>query len=310
MVGNLTISPLRQAPCDNRSRASQDVNPSAWIEGVLPLNWRMYSFHFFVDWGKSPPVLSSTLIMTRLIESSPGVDFSVLNDEEILLEFCSSSFSACYGNFKSVAQRYGKILTGLLLPELDVGSISDRTPVWIVNSSLESFPEIKRSNIMNLKRAIQKHSGGPVHVGAKGLIHGTSSVECYLSNTDSAFPGDADAVIVDADGSIRFILEFKKHTLSDDLGNHLMQKYFPRPDGRKYLRLNALASDIGNSSNSRIPLIVLYYSTRKPLIRLQEIGRMDTMTVEIAKDSGDLETLGLSEDQVGRKILNWLGIEK
>jgi hypothetical protein len=115
--------------------------------------------------------------------------------------------------------------------------------------SIESFKELIRYN-----------SGGPVQIGSKALIYGTSNLECYLSGTNSLYPGDVDLILLDRSNKPVGILEFKKHTLSTPISKQRLANYYPYPDGRKYNRLSILKDYLSNESNT-VPFFVIYYPT-------------------------------------------------
>lgn len=123
--------------------------------------------------------------------------------------------------------------------------------------------QTRRESLDGLKTIIQQRSGGPIRVGRKGLRFGTSRLECYLSHTDAAWPGDADLVVYDAGSSCQptAIIELKKHTRHSTLPflEQRLENYYPKPDGRKYDRLIALANHL--SDRNVVPIFVLYYST-------------------------------------------------
>src|SRR5690606_10997470 len=60
--------------------------------------------------------------------------------------------------------------------------------------------QVHRISLVDLKDNIKRLSGGPVSVGRKGLIYSTSSLEAYLSGTDSLYPGDLDQLILNEAG--------------------------------------------------------------------------------------------------------------
>lgn len=302
------ISPLQQALCSGRSQVSSGPEPQKWIAPSLPDGWRLVSFHFFVNWSSHPPVVANQIWMTRQLRFDSGVDLANVHYVDILNIFNQSLAGREFDQLETICSTYGFKATTVLLPEIHVSAISDETPVWVIAKSGGANNRIQKVTVENLKDAIQKHSGGEVRVGDKGLRYGTSAVECYLSNSDAAFPGDADAVIVDNQNRVRCIVEYKKHTLSAPIGEHLMTQYYPRPDGRKYQRLAALANRCENGFQQRIPLIVLYYSTKQPIIRLQEIGSLDKYSATISRDTGDISINGRLTKEISDDVVRWLGV--
>ena len=116
-----------------------------------------------------------------------------------------------------------------------------------------------------LKNQIQQYSGGAVKVGWKGLIYGTSRLECSLSHTDSLYPGDADLVLFNDQKETIAILEYKKHNLHTPIENQQLSNYYPRPDKRKYDRLSFLSHFLGR--DHPLPIIVIYYPTKPNTIK-------------------------------------------
>ena len=211
---------------------------------------------------------------------------------------------------EGVCANYGKKLVLVLLPECETSALNDGTPLWILSGGGDGQPAITKSTVSGLKKAIRKHSGGPVHIGEKGLTHGTSAIECLLSLTDAAYPGDADAVVVDGNDHVRYVIEFKKHTLAAPLGEHLAGRYYPAPDGRKYRRLHALASAFERSGHGAVSLVIFYYSTRHPLIRLQLVGALDRQDMEIVRDAGDVCIAGMNDREVADTVMAWMDIRE
>jgi len=246
--------------------------------------------------------------MTRQLGFYSDVNLLNIDGADILNIFNLSSAKREFDDLEIISSGYGYNTTAVILPDIPVAAISDEMPVWIIAKSGGAYNRVKQITISNLKSAIQRHSGGPVRVGSKGLTYGTSAVECYLSKTDAAFPGDADAVIVDMQNRVRCVIEYKKHTLQEPIGEHLMTKYYPRPDGRKYQRLVALAKRYKYFPDQSVPLVVFYYSTRQPVIRLQEIGSLDEHSATIIRDSGDISTCGRFEKAISDDVVRWLGV--
>jgi hypothetical protein len=306
----MLIAPLQQALCADRSKVSAGPDPSDWILPSLPDGWRILSFHFFVDWSQAKPLVADSIWMTRLVRLNNDESISNIVDKDLLDRFCEGHSRSYFQDLELVCASYKIRVSSILLPEISGSEITGRTPVWVVARSDRKEMRIWRTSVDRLKSAIQERSGGPVKVGAKGLIYGTSAIECQLSRTDAAFPGDADAVIVDDQNLVRCVIEYKKHTLSSPLSDHLIEKYYPFPDGRKYRRLNALVEHCQYVGQREVPLIVLYYSTKSPVIRLQEIVLLEPNRVAIRRDSYDLHIDGQRNKEISDKINNWLGMNR
>ena len=303
----MKISPLQQALCADRSQLTGGPDPNDWITPALPTGWRLLSFHFFVDWSQPAPQLGRRVWMTRLVHLAGCCPEFAALEEQLLRCFSDSSDYQYFTDLEQVCRVYDDNVSVILLPEMPVRDVTWSTPAWVVGRrAVSAGLRIRRASIHDMAEAIKRHSGGPVRVGNKGLKFGTSAIECFLSTSDAAFPGDADGVIVDDQNRVRCVVEYKKHTLSDELGNHLMPRYYPRPDGRKYQRLAALAAHYSALNRARVPMVVLYYSTRKPVIRLQEIGSLDSQRVFISRDSGDLVICNAAPRETSEEVVRWL----
>ena len=165
--------------------------------------------------------------------------------------------------------------------------------------------EIVSRTVRALKKFIRRESGGPIRVGTKGLTYGTSAIECFLSKTESAYPGDVDTIVCDKNGNLFLMVEYKKHNLDRPISADLAGKYYPKKDGRKYQRLNALLNFYRGGSKS-IPFVVLYYSTKSPSIHLQKIGGLTRDEILIEKDSGDVNISGWDNDRVASFVMDWV----
>ena len=307
----MIVSPLRQALCSDRRQVTNDPDPGRWLaEDRLPCGWAVHGFHFFVDWQHEPPVVGNTFLLTRLVDFGDGEDPLSVTEDDVLKAFGSAGLPVEFDALARVCANYGKNLVPVLLPECETSALNDETPFWIVSGGGHSELTITRSTVSGLKNAIRKYSGGPVRIGQKGLTYGTSAIECLLSMTDAAYPGDADAVVVDGDGHVRYVIEFKKHNLTAPLGEHLARRYYPAPDGRKYQRLHALASSFERADRGAAPLVIFYYSTKHPLIRLQLVGALDGQRMEIDRDSGDVRIEGMNDRKVADTVMAWLGIRE
>ena len=307
----MIISPLRQALCRDRSRVTNDPDPGRWLVGdTLPAGWAVHSFHFFVDWRHDPPVVGDTILLTRLVDFEDGEGLFSVTDEDVLKAFIDAGLHVQFEVLGQVCANYSKNLVPVLLPECETSALNDETPFWIVSGGGDRELTITRSTVSVLKKAIRKNSGGPVRIGGKGLTYGTSAIECLLSLTDAAYPGDADAVLVDGNGHVRYVIEFKKHTLTAPLGEHLASRYYPAPDGRKYRRLHALASAFAESGHGAVSLIIFYYSTKRPLIRLQVVGALDSQSMEIVRDSEDIRIDGMDDREVADAVVGWMDIRE
>jgi len=300
----MQIKPLQQAECANRCKVTSGPNPGDWITPSLPAGWRLVSYHFFVNWGNEPPTVASLIWMTRQLWLDPGETLDSIRKADVLAAFSASSARQEFEDLERIFAPCGQQVSAILLPEIPASDITDDTPIWAIIRGYDGEPSVLKCPVRWLKSLIQQYSGGPVNVGTKGLTYGTSAVECSLSGSNAAFPGDADAVIVDDQNRIRYLIEYKKHTIPQPMSDHLVEKYYPKPDGRKYHRLEALVAHYRLAQQSAIPLVVLYYSTRKPeIIRLQQIDKMDNKHIYIGEDSGEWSV----NTHTSAAVVNWLG---
>lgn len=299
----MVIAPLQQARCTDRCQITGGPEPGNWIVPSLPDGWRLVSFHFFVNWNHTSLMVADRIWMTRQLRLDVGDTLEKMSKDKILAQFYDGGTFEEFAELERIFTPCGQQVSVILLPEIPVGDINDNTPIWAIIRGQNGEPQILKRSVSYLKECIRHHSGGPVYVGNKGLTYGTSAVECALSRTDAAFPGDADAVIVDDQHRIRFIVEYKKHTLDTPISEHLVTKYYAASDRRKYQRLEALATRYRISQSSHIPLVVLYYSTTKPEIRLQEITSMDAKNINIGKDSQDWPV----NAHTSAAVVDWLG---
>lgn len=295
-----------QALCADRRQVTMGVDPLQWIVPALPPGWSVRSFHFFVDWSMTPLSVGTEIWLTRLLVPDPGTACDQLAESDVMAAFVQSGASEELLALARLCDRYGHVAIGVVLPEVPSAAVSDQTPVWLVTVQNGQDLVIRRCGLAELRQQIRQNSGGPVHVGAKGLTYGTSAVECYLSRSDSAYPGDADAVLVDANDNARFVIEFKKHTVNAPIGDHLASRYYPVPDGRKYQRLYALVSTLQRRTPA-VGFSVLYYSTRSPSIRLQVINNVTPQSLVVSHDTGDLST-SASVPVVAQQVVRAIGV--
>ena len=127
------------------------------------------------------------------------------------------------------------------------------------DNALQFNPAI--TTINNFQQKIKEYSGGPVSIGSKGLIYSTSTLECFLSKTNSLYPGDVDMLLLDADNNVLAILEYKKHNLSTPISEERLSKYYPEKDARKYNRLAILKDYLSIFKKEEIPMLNVYYPT-------------------------------------------------
>ncbi|MYL48290.1 hypothetical protein GLV98_02290 [Halobacillus litoralis] len=249
------------ARCDDRTRLSS-LHPVAGDAGdwfprdiLEQFSLSAVGFDFFVNWSNYK--LSDEYWVKRILSEE---ELSNVNDEilEGLIYACDSKeFVEDLARIPQGSVKYLIFRESTDWNNLDEGDF----PILKVNINSEGRVDgFDRLNIYQLMEQIQFLSGGPVHVGGKGLIYSTSRLECYLSRTDSAWPGDVDLVLLDKEKNPFAIIEFKKHTLTEDIENHKFERYYSNgKDTRKYNRLAILKENMGND----IPLYILYYPTKE-----------------------------------------------
>ena len=227
--------------------------PEAWLTlGALEEHGiGLLDFDFFVDWS-SDPISVTPLIWVKRVRTARSVeDEPDLRDEIVAAD--GPEFLRLLGGF---GQHHCIEVAYAVIPN---------NVDWVKSPGTVSFVDVEPdgslgavcvADITEVRDRIRTYSGGQVFVGRKGLIFGTTALECYLSHTDSAWPGDADGVLVDDDGHALAVLEFKKNTLHDDITEDTLADYYPKPDHRKYDRLAALAEYL------EVPLVVVFYGSR------------------------------------------------
>jgi hypothetical protein len=222
----VNITPPQQTLCADRTKKTSGPDPKQWLEPALPPAWRLYSFHFFVDWSTNPLRVSEKLLLTRLVHFGTNESPQSVTTAQLEAAFSSGETAQALNNLGRFSQRYGQRPIAVFLPEIPVLDVTDDTPYWTIPYRAAGEHAATEYQLSSLKAAIRRESGGPVPIGAKGLTYGTSALECALSITDAAYPGDVDAVIVDENGLIRCVIEFKKHTIRDEMGSHLANTYY------------------------------------------------------------------------------------
>ena len=278
--------------------------PEDWFSDVALAGTGLQgiSFDFFINW--STGALSPSFWIKRIVKQDfqpwPAADSALW---QRLLEQCDGT--AYVQRLSAFAHRCGASLTCQLFK--DSYHWVDQMP--LVSARLDADGSVSQAQIKTvsaLKVEIRALSGGPVQIGSKGLIYSTSTLESYLSHTDALWPGDADLILVDAQGSPAALLEFKKHTLETPMSAQRLSNYYPRPDGRKYDRLAILREFLSPD----LPFVVVYYPTRPSLhsVVLERVegpaGALESgerMEVPLPKSPGD------SAGIVGQ-LLSFLGI--
>lgn len=283
------------ARCDNRAKLARTNptygEPEQWMTSanLALLGLSAISFDYFVDWNDNPPRVQDELWVKRV--SREPVDH--LTPEQVLrgCQACGDDLKALEG----FARAYGfKARVVAFRDKVDW----QRAPEPLLFSTLEqgTFDEAKPLSLQDAQDLIRRLSGGPVRIGEKGLMYGTSSLECYLSRTDALWPGDADSVLVNSDFNRAIaLLEFKKHNLDTPLEHENIQKYM-RIDARKWRRLGLLRDRI------EAPLFCVYYSTN-PLVNQIKVERL-VGPFNALRDGGSrmIKIAGMTPRDIGSAI--------
>jgi len=242
--------------------------PDDWLSDELlsKRGLRGVYFDYFVNWNTTK--MSQELWIKRILnnEHSPWPDYQEDRIQNLIDDCDGIEFRKCLAKF---ATKYSFKLRFQIFK--DIPKWDDKS--FIISADINQIGNIEllsRVSLEELMRNIKTLSGGPVSVGSKGLYYGTSYLECYLSHTDAAWPGDVDLIITDTNSKALAILEYKKHTQSGTIHGQKLSNYYPNPDRRKYDRIAILRKHLGEN----IPIIVLYYSTNMniKLIKMELIG--------------------------------------
>ena len=261
------------AKCDNRNIKAKkhpySGDPEDWLSNELlsKFNISAVSFDFFINWSDN--TTSSEIWIKRIVDRN--VQTWPIADNEMLLKWiydCDSE--QAISDLSYFCGQNNLKLNYFLFKDVDWNN-SDG---GIVNVTLDNEGNLVGANqisIEELKERIKSQSGGNVSVGRKGLFYGLSTLECYLSKTDAAWPGDLDILLLDDNKDPLAIIELKKHTLGSSINNQKLSNYYPSKDARKYDRLAIFRNYLQTSHD--LPIIVLYYptNTNENLIKLEKI---------------------------------------
>ena len=268
----------RSAFCNNRARPAPthpfSGDPEEWLadtyleqHGLVGL-----TFDFFVNWRTRS--FSNRLWIKRIVEPS-------FTPWPVVSHDLSNAIYQCDGEQKvkqlcEFAAKHDMSCHYFLFKESRDWENSP-SPIVAVSFGEDGLvTDVREVELSILMDRIQMHAGGPVPVGDKGLILGTSTLECYLANDKkdegAAWPGDADLVLVDSNFTPQAIIEFKKHTLKTPIADQKLSNYYPRPDGRKYNRL-AIFRDYLSGNAPPLPMIVVYFPTRTSInqVKLERV---------------------------------------
>lgn len=269
------------AKCSNRSSMPRSNDkyggPDDWFNLVLLEQNNLFgiSFDFFVDWSKN--VADNEIWIKYILDNKVSYDEFIADCNQILITDIGFREIAGFYNFC----RKQNLNPFYLVFNDDQDWTSETSSVLKVqvtsinedNKNIES--SVSEVKIQELREVIKQKSGGPVKIGSKGLIYGTSLLECYLSKSDSLYPGDMDMLIYNSDFEVIAIIEYKKHNLNTPISEQKLGNYYPYPDGRKYNRLQI----IRNMLKVKTPILVLYYPTKTHF----KEGRLELIDGELNK---------------------------
>ncbi len=282
------------AKCTDRSQLPKThpsgVSPDDWFHNDVLINENLFgiSFDFFINWSALAVTLTPTIWIKRVLKN--GITYSDVskNIKDVLLAEFGNQYLERLLHFGWQYQLTVQFL--VYNDHLDWNNST--SSVLLITAHSDEIKQhsfsTKEINIAELKALIQQHSGGKVKVGAKGLTFGTSCLECFLSKTESLYPGDVDLLLLNDYNFPIAILEFKKHTLVSSIDNQQLSTYYPTPDARKYDRLAILRDYLlsFNAAKSKLPVINIYYPTNNGF----EEGRMELVAGEV----GELKALAAS----------------
>ena len=286
--------------------ANRDIQPK--INTIIgePLEWLSYnvlnsfgysqlSFDFFIDWKTW--TCQDSIWIKRIL--SEDITINQLADRGN--NFLTQQAINIGDNLNLIhlfSKKYGFNPSYLVFRNVNWSTESE--PILRGAIKDNGIEDIKLYSLDQVMVAIRHKSGGAVSIGSKGLIYGTSSLECYLSTTDALWPGDVDMILWDNTlNQAAAIIELKKHTLDTSISNQQLSNYYPKPDGRKYDRLALLRNRLGDN----IPIIIIYYPTKNihNLIKLELIsGNPKDLSANSTKL---INFSGLTQQKIGLEIM-------
>ncbi|MCB9044680.1 MAG: hypothetical protein H6550_00945 [Chitinophagales bacterium] len=264
------------ASCSDRAKLPKENTvtgtPENWFNNNLLLEHSLFgvSFDFFINWQTG--MLTPVAWVKRLLTISPDelIDNGNPKSEDIFNELIRFEGKENLVLFCKFCEHKNIQLQYILYNDSNWSSAGNK--LFIVSINLKDTVlnyNIEVITLTDLQNKIREYSGGPVTIGRKGLMYGTSLLECLLSKTDSLYPGDVDIVIFNTESlAVENVIEFKKHNLSTPIENQKLSNYYPSPDGRKYNRLAILNNFIGPAKK----FICLYYPTGE-----REHGKLESI---------------------------------
>ncbi len=254
------------AKCSDRQSAPKSHpasgSPEDWYRNELLEENNLFgvSFDFFVNWSADPISLTPVIWIKRILNIGNTYEQVVEGLNDVLI----NEFGSGYLNRLLDFCTKHNLTVQFIIFRDDYDWKDEASTLLMIDASVDAQTNVQfHSQIVSItdfRQIIQEHSGGPIQIGVKGLIYGTSQLECSLSKTDSLYPGDADLVLLNTDNLPVAIVEYKKHTLTTSIDKQKLSNYYPHPDGRKYDRL-AILRDYLSGQNPKLPIVVIYYPT-------------------------------------------------
>ncbi|OCX54851.1 hypothetical protein BEL04_07925 [Mucilaginibacter sp. PPCGB 2223] len=259
------------AKCDDRRVLPKEHptsgNPDDWFHNDLisKVGLTGISFDYFINWKESSPIVTPVIWIKRFLQTEYSYDALLGNVDKAIKEEFGTNYIKVLSEF---ANKYSLAVQFIIFKdEQDWTSASSQ--ICIVNLNLDNNTfEPDLINLDGFKLLIQTYSGGAVSVGTKGLIYGTSRLECTLSHTNAAYPGDMDLLVLNEQFSPVLMLEYKKDTQGGPIENQKLSNYYPSRDKRKYDRL-AIFRDFLQTQVQQIPIAVVYYSTSTAITQIK-----------------------------------------
>lgn len=290
------------ALCTDRSKTPKKNTtigePLEWLtHNVLnSFGCSQLSFDFFVNWNNF--ICQDRIWIKRILAPNIDIhDFSKNTSDFITQKALDINDNLMLINLFSIKYNFSP---SYMIFKDNVVWETNPEPILRGAITAKGIEDLKLYTINDIKRAIHQNSGGPVKIGKKGLLYGTSSLECYLSFTDAAWPGDVDILLWDNfNNKVSVIIELKKHNLETPISDQQLSNYYPSFDKRKYDRLAILRDRLG----SNIPIIVLYYPTNiaQTNIKLELINGLPGKLYSASYTLIDISKL--NQEEIGTKIM-------
>ncbi|PML28910.1 hypothetical protein BCT82_05455 [Vibrio breoganii] len=294
----MNISPPKTLSlCSNRSISARthplSGGPEDWFTEyhLSQLGIKSTSFDFFVNWNHN--FFVRTIWLKRFIDEKVSSLIQRRGWQEIFISKLKEHEGATQLSNLFTFCNSHKISADFLV--FNENNWNENEPIIYARLTSPSSLDVKVISLDELISKISKGTGRAFRIGAKGLTYSTSRLECYLSRTDTPYPGDADILLWNKDQDGFKIIEFKKHNLSGPIHSQKLGNYYPRPDGAKYRRLHILSQYLPNTQ-----LYTLYYTTDNRFqtkIELNSTPRSNlfgghSITLESPKDKNNKVEIG------------------